>query len=107
MTTTSNPSMTKTRAGSTPAGGSLDIFEPSQEKKPLTGLDILNEEMAARLLSKEGSSKAMDSKPLVPESLDDFGEFEAFGGTQVNGVPSQESAKDNKVSVVQSFHLDS
>lgn len=73
------------------------------QKKVVTGLDILNAEMEARLLSKE-SPQSLDTTPLVPESLDDFGEFSAFGRVKVNSVVRQESATDTKVSVKLSMY---
>ncbi len=73
----------------------------TKPKKPLTGLDILDAEMEARLLAKERSVVPSVDKPLVPESLDDFGDFETFGGSsQVKSVASQESDNDCNVSVL-------
>ena len=80
----------------------LDVVKPETETKQtksLTGLEILDAEMEARLLSKETSTRPLENKLLVPESLGDFGVFEAFGGVQVNSVPSQESATEPEVSV--------
>lgn len=74
----------------------------SKPKKPLTGLEILDAEMEARLLAKQEDSFAPSvDKPLVPESLDDFGDFETFGGSsQVKSVTSQESDIEANVSHV-------
>ena len=98
---------------STLSGGllSLDIFAKTpQPKKQLTGLDILNEEMTARLLSSETNQQpapSLDDKPLVPESMDEFGDFETYSsrspakGRKVNhSVNSHEdlSALETKVS---------
>ena len=80
--------------GSVLSAVSLDTVELKAETKPtkpVTGLDILNAEMEARLLAKKDSYIPSVDKPVVPESLDDFGDFEMFGGSsQVKSVPSQE-----------------
>ena len=90
---------------------SLDMFAKTpQPKKQLTGLDILNEEMTARLLSSESNQQpapSLDDKPLVPESMDEFGDFETYssrspakGGKVNHSVNSDEdlSALETKVS---------
>ncbi|XP_064393729.1 synergin gamma-like isoform X2 [Halichondria panicea] len=68
-----------------PSAAMLDLVKPETETKQmksLTGLEILDAEMEARLLAKDTFTRSLEDKLLVPENLDNFGVFEAFGGVQ-------------------------
>ena len=84
---------------------SLDSKEKKKDdaKKPLTGLEILEEEFSARVSAKAASSTSSVPsgsilEPLVPESapMDDFGDFEAYSS------PGKEGKKTSLLPVTDS-----